>query len=498
MKQRFVRASQAAARWLGGRSAWWVVLGLFLVEALWFVFSAQYPMAFDENYHFGLIQLHAQQWLPFFTSQPHDAGVYGAIVRDPSYLYHWLMSFPYRLIMAITGNQTAQIIALRLMNVAMFAGALLLFRRIIRRLGVSTALATCMLAVFVMIPSVPFLAAHINYDNLFFVVVGITVILALRLVEGFRAGRVDALALGLLLATMFAGGLIKYPYLPVMLVTVLFAIWHAWRSGLISLRGLHSFTASYQGVSLVRRIAVTAMVVLLFTLFAERYVANVVTYHDPVPACDAVISQDECMQYGPYGRDYLYVQQKPANFHANVLGYAVSWVWGMWYRLFFAVNYNYATAPPLLVLAWTAVLLAVLLGVGIVLQWRYLFAESRARQFLGLLIVGYVLVLFMDGFSSYSKTGQPVAVNGRYLIPFLPLLFALGGLAWTRILQRRTGVKIAVATVVFLVFFTQGGGGMTFLIRSSDTWFWDNNIVRNVNHTARSAVWPFILGRGNY
>ncbi|MGI0134888.1 MAG: hypothetical protein ACREBW_08030, partial [Candidatus Micrarchaeaceae archaeon] len=84
-------------------------------------------MAFDENFHFGLIQLHADQWLPFFTHQPANADAYGAIARDPSYLYHFLMSIPYRLIRLITPNTTAQIIALRLINIALFTSGFVLF-----------------------------------------------------------------------------------------------------------------------------------------------------------------------------------------------------------------------------------------------------------------------------------------------------------------------------------------------------------------------------------
>jgi len=86
MTAKILHASRRVAAWLGSRLAWRIILGLFLLEALWLVFSARYPMAFDENYHFGLIQLHARQWVPFFTAQPHNAAVYGEVVRDPSYL----------------------------------------------------------------------------------------------------------------------------------------------------------------------------------------------------------------------------------------------------------------------------------------------------------------------------------------------------------------------------------------------------------------------------
>lgn len=487
---------QRVSAWLGSRMCWQVVLGLFLLEALWFVASAQYPMAFDENYHLGLIKLHAAQWTPFFTAQPHDAAVYGAVVRDPSYLYHWLMSFPYRLITAVTDNFVAQVVFLRLINVGLFAGGLLVYRRILRRIGVSSALSNSLFAVFILIPVVPFLSAHINYDNLFFLVVPLTVLLALQLMDGLKERKIDAQTLILLLATLFVSSLIKYPFLPIFAVTALFLLWYGWRYKVLGRAGLQSFVASFRALASVRRVILLILLVVAFGLFTERYVANLITYHNPVPACDAVISQDECAQYGPYGRDHLYAQEKPASFHPNIFVYAGEWFYGMWYRLFFAINYNYATSPPLLVISTLSIGIAVLLVVGVIIRFRALFAGKPMRQLILCIVLGYVLILFQDGFSAYAKTAQPVAINGRYLIPFLPFVFAFGGLAWSQILRNRSVYKPIVASVVIAVFLLQGGGTMTFIIRSGDTWMWNNSVVRGTNRLVRSAAWPFIIGKG--
>lgn len=497
----FVRISALGQRIAGGLSSkicWRVILGLFALEALWFVFSAQYPMAFDENYHFGLVQLHAAQWVPFFTAQPHDASVYGAVVRDPSYLYHWLMSFPYRLISLFTHNQTVQVILLRLINVALFAYGLTLYRRILRRIGVSRALANSLFAVFVLIPVVPFLAAHINYDNLFFVAVPLTVLLTMRLMAGFAEHRVDAVNVLVLVTVLCLASLIKYPFLPIAAVTVVFTLWQLWRLRLLGRSGIRSFLASLRAFSRLKRIVLIAVCLLSIGLFVERYGENIITYHNPVPACDAVISQDECVQYGPYGRDYLFKQEKPANFHPSVPWYVWQWFYGMWYRLFFAINYDYATAPPLMVVSVLAAALAILLGIGMLLRFRALFAGHPTRQLLLWMTIGYALVLFADGFSAYVKTAQPVAINGRYLIPLLPFIFGLGGLAWSQLLRGKELIKVGMASAVIAIFLLQGGGTTTFLIRSSDAWMWNNRVVRATNHTLRSKLWPYILGKGSY
>lgn len=498
VRGKYTSVAAAIRRFLTSPLCWWVVLGLFTVEALWFVFSARFPMAFDESYHLGLIKLHAQQWSPFFTHQPAGTSIYGAIARDPSYLYHWLMSFPYRVLTHLTANQTAQIIVLRILNVGIFLTGLVLTRRIVRRLGASPTLTNSLFLAFILIPVVPFLAATINYDNLFFVTIAVTILLTLKLSKSFERNKVEAGPLLWLVIVILLASLVKYPYLPVAAVTSLYLFVRLWRSGLLSKVGWRSFSGTFNALAVWRRILLVVLCLVAFGLFAERYGTNLARYHNPVPKCDAILTQQDCSQYGPYGRDLLYKQTKPATFHPNVAVYGWEWLWGMWYRLYFAVSDTYATAPPLLLLAWFGVASALFLLCGILLRLRWLFRDNRARQFVLYATLGYIGVLFVDGFSAYAKTGQPVAINGRYLIPFLPFLLAYGGIAWAHILQRRPNVEVLLATIVLVVMLLQGGGTMTFIMRSSDDWFWQNTTVITVNRTVRSIAWPFILGRGNY
>lgn len=63
-------------------------------------------MAFDERLPLGIITLYAHHLSPFWQAQPAHADAFGAVFRDPSYLYHWLMSFPYRFVSIFTDNHT--------------------------------------------------------------------------------------------------------------------------------------------------------------------------------------------------------------------------------------------------------------------------------------------------------------------------------------------------------------------------------------------------------
>lgn len=489
-----LNVSERIIRILAGRSFWWIVFGLFLLQALWLVCSAAYPMAFDEQYHFGLIQLHAHQWLPFFTSQP-QTGTYGAVVRDPSYLYHWLMSLPYRAISLFTKDQTEQVILLRSINVALFAYALLLYRQLLRRFGLSAAFINTALLAFILIPVVPFLAATINYDNLLMVIVPWTMLLTLDIKATLSESSIPLVRLSVLLCVLLLGSLVKYSFLPVAVVVGLYLVWWARKQKLLSAKYWYAAWRRVYTLVIWQRVLLVVLLVISLGLFTERYGVNLVRYHSPVPKCDRVISQDICLGYGPWGRDSSFAAAKSPDFRPNPITYIGSWVYGMWYRLFFAIGPEpaYETRPPLFLLGCMSVAAAALLGLGIVLKWRYLFTAHPERVLLLLVILGYGVALFADDYADYSLTAQPVAINGRYLIPFLPFAFVLGGIAWVEILKRARYVKVGAAVLVVGVLLLQGGGTMSYIVNSDDSWFWPNPGIRRINDDIRQLASPLIF-----
>ncbi len=44
---------------LGSTQFFWAIVALFVVQALWIALSSHYPMAFDEDFHLGIIRLYA-------------------------------------------------------------------------------------------------------------------------------------------------------------------------------------------------------------------------------------------------------------------------------------------------------------------------------------------------------------------------------------------------------------------------------------------------------
>lgn len=493
LRQHSRRITVMIIRFLGSERCFFIIITCFILQALWLAATARYPMAFDENFHFGLIQLHADQWLPFFTHQPKNADVYGAIVRDPSYLYHFLMSIPYRLIRLITANTTEQIIILRLINIALFTYGFLLFRRLLLRLGGSRPLIHICLFLFSFLPIVPFLAAQINYDNLLFPLTAASLLLVFTWSDEIRAQRLSFVRSTILISLLLLTCLVKYAFLPVLAAVLLIAAWQLWRargSWQVLWRDLvHSFRA---GPTIVT-IATALLGLASIGLFTERYAINTWRYHTPIPDCAQVLSVTECSQYGPWQRDYTYAQQKPNTFKPNIFDYAAAWLHGMWERTLFAISDTYIVVEPLPVIGWTASIVGIIGGALFLRYGHYILKDHPHRQYILAILVVYMLSLFAYIYRAYSKTGVAVAVNGRYLVPFLPIVFFYVGLAFSKLLRRRPTFKVAAVLLVTL-FFMQGGGALTFTVQSDPTWNWQTQPVVHANSTARKVLHPFIAG----
>lgn len=474
-----------------------VIIGFFIFEALWMVFSALYPMAFDEDFHMGVIKVYAQQWSPFLSGQPAGADMFGALARDPSYLYHYLMSFPYRMLMTLFNSETATIIILRLMNVALFTYAIILFRRVL--LSVTSPLVTnTSLALFVLIPIVPQLAAHVNYDNLIMVIMAWTALLMQRYFTELRNKQLSLATVLLLLNIGLLACLVKYAYLPIFAATVLSMLYAGWRT--FHKTPLKAIVRKH-GVGLRRTLLIGAVALTLLTggLFTQRFGVNVATYGEPVVDCGDVLSVEQCVQYGPWGRNY-YLAQNKGEVNESPLLYTGQWLWGLWMRSFFAVSgstNNFANYPPLPVPFYTMAVLAISSFLLIIAFARRVFAGQPFMQWSGLVIGLYGAALWVDDYGQYVETGQPVAINGRYLIPIMFFGMLLAARAWSAMTGQRQLLKTSLAAVA-IVLFLQGGGLFTFILRSDPAWYWHNNIVLRTNNVAKKLLSPMIIEGKRY
>lgn len=475
------------------------ILAFFIFESVWVAFSALYPQAFDENFHFGLIKIYSHYWLPFLSHQPPGANTYGAVPRDPSYLYHYVMSFPYRFFALFTHSQSALVILFRLIDVGLFGAGLVLFRKVLLRMGVSRSLANFSLLLFVLIPIVPQLAAQVNYDDLLFLLVAWVCLQTFNITDQLRKRQPSAQSILILVATCLFTSLVKYAFLPIFFAVVVFLVAVGLRSYKNKvLEFWADFVDSFKKLSLRARIILPAIVLLSIGMFIQRDGVNFVKYHSAVPDCATVLSVQDCRAYSPWYYNYTNHQQVLAGSESASYGlrvYTGQWFYWMWYRLFFAVNgadSNFANYPPLPLPSIAAALVA-LIGLVAIIRWRRrLFHNNPYIIFvLGTCLI-YAAALFIKGYATYKYTAVLENMNGRYLLPILPLVAAVAGKALSYSLRRWQTQKVIIAILV-LFLFLQGGGILTFIDRSDDSWYWPSPAVKKVNRAARKITKPVII-----
>jgi hypothetical protein len=490
---------------LGSRRFFLFILAFFVFEASWIAWSALYPQAFDESFHFGLIKVYSHYWLPFLSRQPLNANAFGAVARDPSYLYHYLMSFPYRLITPFVHSLIGQVILLRLINVGLFASGIVLLRRVMLRVGASPQLTNVSLLLFVLIPVAPQLAAQINYDNLLIPLVGLTCLLAFRVIDELKRHRPSVRSLVSLLSVCLLTSLVKYEFMPIFLGIVLFLIFMVQQYYRGKLHVLGSRLRQDWGRQSLRlKAALLACLVISLTLFVQRDGINIIKYHTISPNCAAVLNVQDCSAYSVWDHDYTSHQRvlsKAVKVDHNPLTYIAQWAYWLWYRLFFAINgptTKYVSYPPL-PLPSAAFVLIGFVGIAAILKWhRRIFDNNPYIMLLALITILYLAALLAEGYLAYEYTDVLELMNGRYLLPVLPLMAAIAGSALSVGLRSSPRLKSAVA-ILAIALFLQGGGFLTFITRSDSTWYRQSSTVVKANDAARHITKPVLIkGKKTY
>jgi hypothetical protein len=170
----------------------------------------------------------------------------------------------------------------------------------------------------------------------------------------------------------------------------------------------------------------------------------------------------------------------------------------MWLRLFFAVDgpaTGFETKGPFVVPGISAVIFAGV-SMGLVLVYLKRLFRTYNRPVLSLLTgvtVVYIVALWLDEFRAYARTGQPVAINGRYLLPVLLPMLLVSALAINELLKKRAELKLLVSGIV-VVTMLYGGGALTYILRSRDAWYWPNSMVQTANHSVQNTLGPVTPG----
>ncbi len=459
--------------------------------------SAVFPMPFDEKYHLGIIQFYAQRFSPFMSAQPMSLDEFGGVWREPSFLYHYVMSWPWRLITWLTDNFYIQVVFMRLFSIMFVVIGLIMFRKLLAKARLSAHQANLIILILALTPSMTLTSAHINYDNLVFLMVVVCLKLAYSASSLLRTKKqLDLRLLGRLIVALLIGSITKYAFLPVACGIVLALggqiIW-----ALRQQRSTSSMKFKLHWLKVTRRQAygLAAAIALFGGLFAQRYGVNVVMYGTPTPECNQVLTKERCFAYGPWRRNYVYKEVKPANFKPEPIRYTYIWLRHMCENLTFSlssINAGYRVGKPLLLMR---VLIVGVCIPGVLLSLFYI-QRLRKNDLLRLAMVVvavYTLTLWLQNFIDYVNLGQFVAIQGRYLLPVLPSILLIMTAAYMELFRNLPSLRRALGSFVVLSMLLSGGV-LNFVIYSKEDWRWNNSAVQRVNNAAQKIVYPLRKG----
>lgn len=452
----------------------------WLAVAIVVVFAAQAAVLaftlkasiYDEAYHVSAIRYFADGATPFST-QPDDLRGVGDVERYGSYLYHWLLSFPYRWSAGMAADH--RLVVLRLCSIGMVSLGLLALRPLASAMDLSSRAANLVVLVVAAVPMVTYLGMTVNYDNLMFVLLVLMWLAAVRL---YRAPGLALLLWAAFLVTASALALAKYSALPVIAVTGVVVLVRRIVVARTRAGRLTEPALPPPGWPRVRLVAALVAAVAAVAAVVERYGINLLRFGKPQPDCSDVQTLVTCLSWAPWRRNHeldpTFSDLAPSL--AGLVRYVThEWLPGMattftYYGALDAEGSHgtwgaHATAAVLL-LGFAALLGALLLGSAAALR-----PPGAAMLVLGCL--GYVVALVWQNYTDYRALGEPIGVQGRYLLPLLPVLVILGVRATVHLVAangRRAGVVRAGLLVLVVLGLTQGAGSLGVLARSDDSW----------------------------
>jgi uncharacterized membrane protein len=383
------------------------------------------------------------------------------------------------------------------MDIVFISFGLGIFSNVLQRAKASKALTNVILLVFVLTPVVPLLAAQINYDNMVIPFTGVVLLLSLTLQEQLKNNKVSPrLVLGLTTLCLFTS-IVKYAFLPLFVGLVFYFGWEFIRKSQADKVAIWQLArVKFKALNRWIKVGLVALLVLATGLFLERYAVNTIEYHAPIPQCNQVLTVQQCTNYSPWDRNYVYAQTKPTNIDYNPFLYTAGWIHDLYHGLFFTINTDFTVGHPLPIPIITAIVIGIVGILLLLVYGRELFRENRALGLFLTVICVYMLALWLQNYSDFRHTGVAVAVQGRYLLPILLLVYLLVGLSFKRLFDGRPKIPFTkpLLTVIVFLLFLQGGGFITYLIRSDPTWYWqDDDQVITTNQKVQKVLQKLVI-----
>ena len=473
---------------LSSKKFFWVVIAFFVLQSLWVAISIRYPMLFDEFYHYGVIKIFTEQLPPFITNQPIEYDSYGNLTYGSASIYHYLLSYPLRIIGLVTNNQSAQIIFLRILNILIVALGFWLFARVFEKIKINQIFINLSLLFFSLIPIVTFVAATISYDNLLFPLTAWFILIGVKLLLSKKP---DALGIVQFVMVGMLATLVKFTFLPVFVFGVVFI-------GVVFAKSygkklLPLILKSVKSISLVSKILFVSSFLIISVLFGVRYAIPVATHGTPIPVCSEILNNERCLKSNVYKYEIEAINSKFDRPVESPQQYGLTWLKSIIMQL----DTSASITPSGIEIGKAMPLFASLMAFGIfagvtilLYEWKSL-NKNIGWTFLAMISGVLVISVLIFNALSYYKAHLDINTQARYLLTIVPIIMSMSLVALNHAIGSMRGVKI-VALMAVLILSTQGGGVIKPILNANDGWYWQNPSLQDTNSAIKDILSPLV------
>lgn len=474
---------------LGSNSFFWIALAFFVVECTWVAVSFRFPMLFDERYHLGIIKLISIDNLPpVITKQPISADTFGNLAYSNASLYHYLMSFPYRILTHLTNSETVQVIILRILNILMVAYGLFIYAKLFDKIKIKKSIINLSILFFSLIPLVILVSPTISYDNMLFPLTALFLYYGILVAKDKKINAVNYM---LFISFGLLAALVKFTFLPVLLSCGVFISIYEVRKHSTLITG--RFLNSIRTIRVKKLVFLGLIIVGLVTLFVLRYGVSMIEYHTPIPSCDKVLSDERCESSYVYKMGKETVATRNIRTAVTPENYTYQWLNTITNQFVMtsnstktgAVEYG-VSLPVISLLITTAVYVCI---AYILLAWHGL-NKKPMWYFLLATVLSVIVATYLFNIMTYYSAHEDLNVQTRYLLSIIPVFLVLSITSIDNVIKKRW-IKLC-GLIIVLILSTQGGGIIEHILSSNDGWFWDNSLIDSANDDARNILRPIV------
>lgn len=471
---------------LSSNKFFYAIIILAILQGVWYAFMYQ-PIIYDEGFHIKAVYFYTEHINPFDTT-PQDIkwDFLGDMSRNVSYVFYYLMAIPLRFVQFFTSNYMTQVIVLRLIMVGFFVSSLAIFRKAFILASFSRLASNIALLFTILLPYIAPFSGVVNYDNVILFLFSLGVYQSLKIINLNKIRFTD---FALLIIITFSAMLTKFNtalvlFAPILLYILYFSL-KRYEKNIKTL-----LYESFKNSNRLLKYSLITIMLIQVVLIIERPVANYVIYHTQAPKCETILTKDRCMANYTYKRDVKFKELKPDSFMPiDIWSYFSTW----WLTDMMKTSISMPGKPSMPIVK----IIYYTLGIsGIVLILINLKDLLRSKNVKMLIIscMTFSAILFLENYRAYVSLGQPVAMSGRYLLPYIPIFGVIAIKSYADIIS----YKMKAASLILLVFtlcllITQGGGISTAILTQDTFWADSGRDTVLISSKAKEFLRPIIF-----